>query len=151
VSAIINQVFFRYFDINGDEAFAMMRTQNQDAGPASAFAPLGVAFQNCSDAGLKAIQFQSTLIIDNSPASGAYCTVFDRGVLRGRYVTTNQSVKIPIIGPKATILKPGNIEIDIASPLVAALQTQCQAVLGDANGHNFGTFVYGNRKEVGST
>lgn len=148
MSALYNQVLIHYLDKNGKTAVSFMATQNQLPGGAAAYAPLASAFQACSDAAVVAVQFQSTLLIAATPGDGPYCTVFDRGVCFDRNSVTNVQQRQAIVGPKSSLFLPGNININLANTDVLALQSEVQALLGDAVGNPCGAFQRAVRQEA---
>lgn len=140
-----NQVLMQWRDRNGKECTNFMVTLNQLSTGCGAYTALADAMQDCSDALLEAIQFQTTLIRVGTPESGSYDTVWDRAVLGARINTTNQPTRVEIPAPKDTILQADNSLVNLSSPLIVALNDACSAVLGDASGNAMGTFRRGIR------
>ena len=148
MSHIYNQTLLHFVDINGKRTCAFLTTQDQSAGGAGAYSPLAAAMQAVTSCGLVAIQFQSTLVIDASPADGDYPSVFDKAVILVPIDGENRSTRLEIPGPKSEIFRPNHVTVDLANTLIQDVQAQGIALLGDADGHPWGPFKRGTRQRA---
>ena len=148
MSIMYNQLLIHWRDVNGGTATSFLPTQDQSDDGAAAYAGLADAMQDCCNAAIVAIQYQSTLLIPAEPTEGPYQTVWDRGVLFGRNSVTNKAQRNVLVGPIADIFLPGNIRIDLTNPLVMAVQGQLQALIGNAVGNPCGPFYRGIRQQA---
>jgi len=137
-----------YLDNAGKTACSFLTTQDQSSGGAGAYGALATALQACSDAALVAIQFQTTVVLSATPASGDYPSVFDKAVILAPITGESRSTRLEIPGPKSEIFQPNHVVVDLSNPLVLALQSECEAVLGDADGHPWGPFKRGTRQRA---
>lgn len=144
--AIVNMALGNWVDNENREAVSFMTTQDQTTGAAAAYAPLANALQDCSDAWLNAIQFQSTLVRVGVPVVGPYGTCIDRASLLGNIIATGAPYRLSIVGPKSSIFLADNSTVDLSNPLIVALQTQVMALMGDNNGNPCGPFKRGVRQ-----
>lgn len=142
----VNQVLMQWRDQNQETCTNFMVTLDQAEGGSAGYTALADALQNCSDALLTAIQFQQTLIRVGDPGPGDYATVWDRASILANVETTRQPTRVEIPAPKSTIFMPTNNRVvNLASPLIVALQAECSAFLGDAHGNAMGMFKRGVR------
>lgn len=146
---IYNLVMMHWIDHNGKECTSFYTTQNQTAGGTGAYAGLGTALQDCSDAGLVAIQFQTTLQIGNAPVTGPYQSVYDRAAGMSHILTSGNPFRWSIPAPKAAIFESDTKTLKLSSAQIIALDTEMQAVLGNSSGTGVGPIAYGNRTRAG--
>lgn len=144
--AIVNMAIGSWVDNESREAVSFMTTQDQLTGGAAAYSGLADALQNCSDAYLQAIQFQSTLVRVGVPVVGPYGTCIDRASLLGNIIATGAPYRLSIVGPKASIFLADNKTVDLSNPLIVALQSSVMALMGDNNGNPCGPFKRGVRQ-----
>jgi hypothetical protein len=135
--AIVNMAIGSWVDNESREAVSFMTTQDQLTGGAAAYSGLADALQNCSDAYLQAIQFQSTLVRVGVPVVGPYGTCI---------IATGAPYRLSIVGPKASIFLADNKTVDLSNPLIVALQSSVMALMGDNNGNPCGPFKRGVRQ-----
>ena len=144
--ALYNQVIGDWIDSDGRTATSFMTTVDQTAAGTGPYAALAAAIQACCDAHLTAIQFQTTLILAGAPSPGPYGTAVDRAVFLGNITTTNRPYRLSLVGPKASIFLPDNQIVNLADPLVQALDGAQIAVLGDTSGNANLPFKRGTRQ-----
>lgn len=141
-----NQVLMQWRDQNNIACTSFMTTLDQAEGGASEYSSLADALQDCSDALLTAVQFQTTVIRVGDPGPGDYASVWDRARLLANITTTRQPTRVEIPAPKSDLFLPSNNTIvDLSSPLILALQSECGAFLGDPHGNAMGPFKRGIR------
>lgn len=148
MSHIYNQALIHYVDRNGRTACAFLTTQDQSAGGAGAYSPVAAALQACSDAAIIAVQFQTTIVISATPSEGDYDSVLDKAVILVPISGEARSTRLEIPAPKSTIFRADHVTVDLENDDIIALDSECQAVLGDSDGHPWGPFKRGNRQRA---
>jgi len=146
MSALFNYLTVHYLDDNGKVAQSFITTQDQDPGREADALLLIAALQACSDAKIVAVQMNTTTLLEGSFGTGPYKTVWDRGVLLGKFVGSTTGYRSTIVAPKAEIFLPGNRVIDLTNPLITTLQTEVEAIQGNEDTTPCGPFNYGRRQ-----
>jgi hypothetical protein len=151
LSAIYNQALFHWQDQNGNTAVSFLTIQDQATGVPGDILALAADVQACCEASIVAVQVQYTHHLTRTPTTGPYKTVWDRGVLIGRNATTSQSQRTVLVGPKAGIFLPGNVQVDMTLGSIVTVQSQVQAVLGNSVGDPCGPFQRGVRQKANAS
>jgi hypothetical protein len=148
MSHLYNQALIHYVDRNGRTSCAFLTTQDQGEGGAGAYADVAAALQACSDAAIIAIQFQTTVLVSATPSTGDYDSVLDKAVILVPISGEARSTRLEIPAPKSSIFRADHVTVDLANADVIALDAECQAVLGDSDGHPWGPFRRGTRQRA---
>jgi hypothetical protein len=146
VSRIYNQVLIHYVDKNGKVGTMFLTTQDQGSGGTGAYSALAAAVQQVTHCAVTAIQFQTTAQIVATASDGDYPSVLDKAVILVGISGEPKGTRIEIPGPKTTIFQADHVTVNLANTDILALQSACQAVLGDQEGHPWGAFKRGNRQ-----
>jgi hypothetical protein len=143
--SVYNQCIVQWVDASGRPATSFWTTIDQTEGGAGAYGDVAAAAQDLADAAVVAVQFQSTLMVNNTPVTGDYQSCLDRAVILANIQTSNAPTRFEIPGPKADIFLPDHELVDMSDPRVVAFNAACSAVLGDTSGNAVGLFKRGIR------
>ena len=151
MSAFYNQIVLTWQDDNGKQAISIIPAVDQSEGPAADYEVLAAAFDDVADAKIVCVQFQSTLKRVVTPSTGAYSTVWDRGVLFDRNSETQAFQRQAIVGPKADIFEGDTITINLTDSRILALQGVMMTLCGDGAGNPIGPYQRGKRQTAGGS
>lgn len=151
MAAAYNQVIIHYLDIDGRTCQTFWSTQDQTEGGASAYVDLAAAAQACTDAAVIAVQYQSTVLLEATPADGDYPTVYDRAATLSKILSTNAPNTLQLVAPKSTLFLADTITLDLTNADLIALQTEMMSKVGSPQGAAMGPFRKGYRTQARGT
>jgi len=146
-----NSAYIFWQDANGKIATTQWATQDQDDSVPAEITALATAGSVLSCCGIKAVQFATTHIMDQTPISGAYGTVWDRAVLLDKFEGQKGSGQISIPGPLESIFLSDNVTVDLNNTNVQDFIAEVLANMGNASGTPVSSVYKGRRSKVRST
>jgi hypothetical protein len=151
MAAAYNQVIIHYLDIDGRTCQTFWSTQDQTEGGAADYVDLADKVQACTDAAVIAVQYQSTVLIDATPADGDYPTVYDRAATLSKILSTNAPNTLQLVAPTSALFLPDTITLDLSNTDLIALQTEMMAKIGSPQGAAMGPIRRGYRTQARGT
>jgi hypothetical protein len=151
MAAAYNQIIIHYRDINGQECQSFWSSVDQTEGPASDYVELADKVQACTDAAVIAVQFQSTVLLEATPADGDYPTVMDRCMTLSRRTATTAPITLQLVAPKASIFEADTETLDLTNADIVALQALMVTLVGDTSGNPIGPWKKGVREMARGT